>query len=282
MNNNSVLQFRDVITSKDTECHGLRTMIMAGYDVRTDKNGIHYLGEEIIERQHNKVVAGGAINFLKLMFGATTELSTTTLNELMSIGLDGSVNPDAQPTVCLFNVGIGGCGASYADVKPTLDQENVVPNMIPFRIVDSPDQIIDKNKYWFHKILSENGKHAYYLKKFEATPSIHCLFKDGVDGNDGTKLSGNPANYTRTDGIETFVEIMLEITAEDLREYAALYDDPKYPRFNSIGLCMGKLGTTAEGEPEYKDVTQFSILSFSNEMLHFEKDLSIIYRVYLS
>ena len=45
---------------------------------------------------------------------------------------------------------------------------------------------------------------------------------------------------------------------------------------------MGKKGKTPDGETEYADVHQFSILNFSNEMLHFDKDLSIIYRVYMS
>ena len=274
----NILKYDDFLHSRDER---FNTLIMAGYDLKTDDRGISYLGEEVIRRQHNKVVVGGAVNLLKHMFGATTELSTDTLNKLMNIGLDATALPNETPSVCLFNIGIGGCGASYADKKVTLDQENVVKQIVPFRIVDTPTDINEENKYFFHKVM-ENGKHAYYLKAFESTPTIHSLFKDGIDGNDGTELVGNPASYDRTDGVETFVEIILRITAQDLREYFAIYDDPDYPRFNTIGLCMAKKGKTPDGATEYVDVNQFSVLNFSNEMLHFDKDLSIIYRVYMS
>lgn len=280
MSSEHILKVSDRLTTKD----GMRTLIMVGHDLHVDKNGIHYLGEEVIERQHNKVTTGGAIRMLQLMFGATTDLEVTTLNTLMNIGLDGKIDDGEIGINCLFNIGLGGCGSNYADIHTTLDQENTIQQMIPFRIVDDPASLgADKSKYWFKKLLADKNKYAYYLKKFESTPTVHCLFKDGVDDeHDGTALTGNPANYTRTEGIETFVEIVLRLTKEDLREYFELYDNPDYPRFNTMGLCIGKKGTTAAGEPEYKDVYQFSILNFSNEMLHFDKELDIIYRVYLA
>ena len=78
----------DRLNAKD----GMHTLIMAGHDLHVDKNGIHYLGEEVIERQHNKVTTGGAIRMLQLMFGATCDLEVTSLNTLMNIGLDGKID----------------------------------------------------------------------------------------------------------------------------------------------------------------------------------------------
>lgn len=271
---------KDRMYNRDSKA--IKTMIMAGYDLYKDANGVSWLGEEVIRRQHNKVVTGGAIALLQTLFGATTSLSISTLNSLMGIGETGTVNAGELNRVCLFNIGLGGCGASYADEKVVLDQENIVQQMIPFRVVDSIDDIADSSKYWFCKEMPD-GKKAFYLKTFEGTPTIHALFKDAENSDeDGTELSGNPADYDRTDGVESFVEIILRITSKDLREYFELYDDAEHPRFNSIGLCMGKKGTLDDGTEEYKEVVQFSILNFSNEMLHFEKDLSIIYRVYVS
>lgn len=276
----NVLKLFDQLHSKDDK--KIKTMIMAGYDLYKDNNGVSWLGEEVIKRQKNKVVTGGAINLLETFFGANTSMNVSTLNNLMGIGEDGIANPGELNTVCLFNIGLGGCGASYADEKVVLDQENIVSQMLPFRVVDSLDDIADSAKYWFCKT-QPNGKKAYYLKKFEDTPVIHSLFKDAPSSDqDGTEVSGNPADYDRTDGIETFVEIILRVSSTDIREHFELYDDPDHPRFNSIGLCTGKKGTLPTGEEEYVDVTQFSILNFSNEMLHFDKDLTIIYRVYIS
>jgi hypothetical protein len=276
--NGDILHLKDNFHSRDGV---LKTMIMAGYDLKTNKNGVHYLGEEIIERQHNKVVVGGSIEMLKKIFGAESSLTVSSLNELMSIDNTGVPVNGETKTVCLFNVGIGGCGSSYADVQVTLDQANTVPSMIPFRIVSTP-AAVDQDKYWFKKSLNDSGMYAYYLKRFENNPTVHCLFKDGIGDEDGTEVTGNPASYNRTEGVETFVELVLEISSDDLREYFALYDNPDFPRFNTIGLCSGTLSTLANGEFEYRDVHQFSVLNFSNEILHFEKNLSIIYRVYLS
>lgn len=270
---------RDSITGRDEK---IKTMIMAGYDLYKDCNGVSLLGEEVVRRQENKVVTGGAIALLQALFGATTNLEVTTLNKLMGVAETGVIPAGTQSSVCLFNIGLGGCGASYADEKVVLDQENIVPQMIPFRVVDSINDITDSAKYWFQRTMPD-GKLGFYLKTFESVPTIHALFKDAPNSDeDGTELSGNPADYDRPDGIETFVEIILRISSNDLREYFELYDDPKYPRFNSIGLCMGSKGTLDDGTEEYLGVKQFSILNFSNEMLHFDKDLSIIYRVYIS
>lgn len=276
----------NIMTKKDYlygEDKKIKTMVMAGYDIFKDDRGISWLGEEVIERQHNKIVTGGAVAILKLLFGAIApNVNITTLNQLMNIGENAIVKPGESNIIGLFNIGLGGCGAAYSDEKVVLDQENVVPEMIPFRVVDSISDIGNSSQYWFCKDMPD-GKKAFYLKSFEGTPEIHCLFKDAItDGEDGTEITGNPASYSRTDGVETFVEIILRIAAKDLREYFELYDDPQYPRFNSIGLCMGTKGMLPTGEDEIKDAIQFSVLNFSNEMLHFDKDLSIIYRVYVS
>ena len=86
-----------------------------------------------------------------------------------------------------------------------------------------------------------------------------------------------------TEGIESFAELVFRISAKDLREYFELYDEAKYARFNSIGLCVGNIGHDLDtGDTELCNVIQFSVLNISNEMLHFDKDLTIIYRVFIS
>ena len=278
-----VKKVTDKINSRDG--HGFRTEILAGYDLYKDENGISQLGEEIIEREHNKIVAGGLLKLLSMMFDAKSDLTIQTLNSIMGIGLDGVVNTNAPYKTCLFSVGIGGCGSAYTDKKAVLDQANIVPDMIPFRVVDEADAIgTDKGKYWFAKEMTD-GKIGYYLKTFEAKPTIFSLWKDAESPeDDGTRVVGDPSASARTEGMEHLVEIILNISAIDLREYFQLYDatTTEYARFNSIGLCMGELGTLTDGTEEYLNVEQFSVLNFSNEMLHFNKDLSIIYRVYIS
>ena len=273
-----------------TKDRKIRTLIMAGYDLYKDDKGISQLNEQVIEPQHNKITVGGILHILKLLFGVDSNLDIKTLNELLGIATSGIKDQNSKRLVFAFDVGLGGCGASYADEKEVLDQENIVKNIIPFRIVDSEEELGDmKNNYWFKKTI-DGGKIAYYLKTFEGTPEIHTLWKDAIDDDaDGNPVVGNPSESTRTEGMESFAEIILRISAQDLREYFELYEPSgaKYARFNTIGLCVGQKGTINGdgedvGETEILDAIQFSILNFSNEMLHFEKDLSIIYRVYIS
>lgn len=287
MDNVEIRHLSDGAVTKDRK---IRTLITAGYGLYKDNDGISHLGEQVIEPQHNKITVGGILHILKLLFGVDSKLDIKTLNELLGIGTSGVKDLNSQKLVFAFDVGLGGCGSSYADEKEVLDQENIVKNIIPFRIVDSEEELGDmKDKYWFKKRL-ESGKLAYYLKTFEAVADIHTLWKDGITADaDGNPVAGNPADSTRTEGMESFAEIVLRISAQDLREYFELFEPTgaKYARFNTIGLCVGQKGTLNggdenDGDAEILDCIQFSILNFSNEMLHFEKDLSIIYRIYIS
>ena len=277
----NVKRVSDKVSSRD----GFRTEILVGYDVYKDAQGISQLGEEIIEREHNKIVAGGLLKLLSMMFDVKSDLTIQTLNTIMGVGLDGTVNTGSKYKTLLFNIGLGGCGSAYTDKKAVLDQQNIVSEMIPFRVVDDAEAIgADKGKYWFAKEMPD-GKIGYYLKTFESKPTCISLWKDAESPeDDGTRVTGDPSVSSRTEGMEHLVEIILNISATDLREYFQLYDptSTEYARFNSIGLCMGELGTLSDGIEEYLNVEQFSILNFSNEMLHFNKDLSIIYRVYIS
>ena len=51
-------------------------------------------------------------------------------------------------------------------------------------------------------------------------------------------------------------------------------------RFNEIGLASGILSTVDTGRAEYKQVHQVSCCHFTNEPLHMEKDMSVVYRWY--
>lgn len=282
--NNSKTEIKNLRDSFVTKDKKLRTSIRTGYGLTYSDTGIAYLDEEIIPREENKVVLGGILHILSKLFGTVTTLEISTLNELLNIATDYIPATDSKDLMFAFDVGLGGCGASYADEKEVLDQTNCVPGIIPIRVVDSEDELgTAKDNYWFKSQL-ENGKYAYYLKKFESAPTVHTLWKDAIDEDgDGNPVTGNPATSSRTEGIESFVQVVLNISAQDIREYFQLFDNPDYARFNSLGLCVGRKGISTEtGEEEYIDVTQFSVLNFSNEMLHFDKDLSIIYRIYIS
>lgn len=308
--NDNILHLSDSVSSTEVKqildrSHGrtFRTEILAGHtdSLYRDAKGRSQLGELVIKPQQNKIVLGGMVYFLEQALGVKPHLYTVpTLNELCDIGRDPYVEVVEKNKICLFNVGLGGCGASYAEVNKVLDQQFVVDNMIPFRVVNEGANVSSLDQggpYWFKKTNTTTvnnislTKDWYYLKQFdvdsdtgESNVRIFSFWRDeeiGVDGTDVTNESLEKG-ATRDEGIETCAEIIMSITPTDLREYFEIYQSSTEARFNSIGLCSGTKCMYADGSYEYTDVRQNTVLNFSNEMLHFEKGLTIIYRIYLS
>lgn len=260
-----------------------KTKIMAGYDLKKDKNGISQLGEVLFETE-NMTVLGGALFTLAKVFGVEPPLNIESLNSIMNIANDGAPVTDKyskENVVCLFGVGIGGCGDSLTSVKDVKFYEREIFDMVPFRITEEALTPEEREKYWFRH-LREDGKTAYYLKKFDATPEIKVLWKDSEDGEDGTEVENGVHNTTRTEPIETFVEMVLTINKKDIREYFELNGNIEMARINSLGLFTGVRGTLEDGTTDYKEVKLFSKLNFYNEMLNLAKDLIFVYRIYTS
>lgn len=263
----------------------LKTSIDMGYDLYVDENGISRLGEPLFTKRHNLIVLGGSLFVLEKLFGVKpNSLTVDYLNTFMNIGTSGpaiTTQSNLSNRINLFNVGIGGCGAAYDDVLTAKQQMRVVPNMIPFRLTDVPLTGEQKAKYWFCQ-QQPNGKYAYYLKKFDSNPTVKVLWKDAQkEDDDGTPVTSGVHDSSRNEQIQSFVECLLSIDKTDLREYFEVYGGIEKARFNSMGLCSGVLGSLADGTEEYKNVSQISVLNFGNELLHMNKTLSIIYRIYI-
>lgn len=260
-----------------------RTKIIGGYNHYIDKNGISQLGEVLFEEE-NQIVLGGALFVLEKIFNIQSPLTVDYLNNFMGIATTGTPINEIYPKdtcICLFGVGIGGCGDSISSVRDVKFYEREIFDMIPFRITDQPLNAEEVQKYWFKK-LREDGKTEYYLKTFESQPQIKVLWKDAEGDEDGTEVEAGVHNTNRTEPIETFVELILKINNKDVREYFELNGNIEQARINSIGLFTGIKGTLADGSQDYKQVKMFSKLNINNEMLTLAKDLVIIYRIYTS
>lgn len=278
----------------------IRTRIQWGYDIKEDPiTGISELGE-VIGESENTVVLGGKSYMLERIFGVMANTKVDFLNNFLFDGSDGNFPAANLGTfntymddhkICLFNVGIGGCGSAYSDIKNIRTQDRVVPGIIPFRVTPTMLTGEEANKYAFvRQVTTDDGVfYEYYLKKFDKDPSIYALWKDTADGSDGTVVSSDAYSDMRTDQIEVFVEIVLTISTNDLREFFSVYSGlsenigPEHARFNAIGLCSGApVSTSFKGTniTEYNQVLQETILTFGNELLHMDKDLKYIYRLY--
>lgn len=248
---------------------------------RTQIIAVDDFGEVLFETE-NQILLGGALFTLEKVFGVKSPLEVQYLNDIMSIATSGTPVAEVYPkdnVVCLFGVGIGGCGDSYKSVKDVKFYEREIEEMIPLRLVDGDLPIGIKDNYWFKG--TYQGKNAYYLKTFDKTPEIKVLWKDAEGDEDGSEVQDGVHNTHRTEPIETFVEITLRIDKDDVREYFETTGGIEQARINSIGLFTGVKSSTSDGQ-DYKQVKLFSKLNIPNEMLNTSKSFTLIYRIYAS
>lgn len=291
---------------------GFRTQIIAGYDHFVDEMGHSRFGEVVFEEE-NMTLIGGSIFTLEKLFGVRMNPNIMAVSQLSDVfASDGINGPDvwsrastdnlpAENVVCLFGVGIGGAGNSIGNVKDVKYYQRTLDSMVPLRMVtdDSELSISEHSKYFCRS--ESDGLVSYYLKKFDNV-EIKCKWRDSDDEGEGSNVTSDYYNTsdTVTTPMETFVELTLKITKDDIREYFEIEnngENVELARVNTVGLFTGisknletpipveydtSIGTT---EPyyrttDYDQVTCFSALNFDNIMLSLPKELTIIYRIF--
>lgn len=250
---------------------GFRTVISARDD----------FGQELFTTE-NRLVLGGALFTLEKLFGVKSPVKVDYLNDIMGVATGGPEITEIYPkdtVVCLFGLGVGGAGDTITSVYDVTTKEREIVEPIPFRFTDSLS-VEEEQKYWFANEDAGTGKTAYYLKKFEVTPQIKVQWDDAVGDADGTTVENGVHASTRTDEIESFVELTLRIEKKDCREWFEANGEIEKARFNSIGLYTGILSDVGGGKLDYKQVKLFSKFNINNEMLTLSKALTITYRIY--
>lgn len=303
---------KDTISFKDRTNSGLwaKTEILCGYDYHETPNGKSTLGETLFTT-HNIVPIGGVSYVMERVFGITEkQIDIPTLYSETGIGIADSLAPTetykipggtATPNyryghmVQLFAVGITGTGENDVTVyNPSYREKSinisytsadgltVEGTMIPFRYTAetlSPD---DRLKY-FGKKTFDDGNIGYYLKKFEGDAVIKHIWKTGEDVEEETEVSSAEvwANTAGSNTIESFTEIVLKITSEDVKEWFINLEQEDRARINTIALYNGEyVSEDAADFGDYRDCRLFSKLCINPEYLNLEKDLTFIYRVY--
>lgn len=273
----------DKVSDAPSKVKPLRVENQQGKVLKTKIIGLDTLTGDKLFEEENQIVLGGALFILEKIFNVEAPIEVAYLNEIMGIGVNEPIDElyPKNTGVCLFGVGVGGCGDASRSVVDVKYYEREIFDMIPFRITDEELSNSEAEKYWF-KRYENDGKISYFLKSFEHEPEIKVLWKDGEEGEDGSEVATGVHNTNRTEPIETFVELVLKINKKDCREYFEINGEIEEARINSIGLFTGILSTNEKGEPEYKQVKLFSKLNIPNEMLVLSKDITIVYRIYTS
>lgn len=256
---------------------------------RTSIDAVDQFGNILFSKAQNNVVLGGSIYVLEKLLNVRASLQVEDLNSIMGIMTDNPVFTvdDIIPRdhfICLWGVGIGGCGDTIGSTKAVNFFEREIGSngnsteMVPFRVVDSELSDSDKEKYFFHKDLGE-GNIAYYLKAFQTQPVIKAYFDDGIDDEDGTEVTADVYNTTSRSNIEVFAEINLFLSKKDVREYFNLLGEIEKARINSIALCTGIKVEYESGKYDYSHVGMVTKLNFGNEMLE-NKEITFRYRIF--
>lgn len=287
---NKVINQKDKLVLSQTTEMTMESFQQPKSPFRTRITATDEFGDVLFDLEQNMVVLGGAISVLEKMWNVRSSLMIDTINNIMSI------NPAVQsPTttlpaddyVCLWGIGCGGSGDAFGAVRDVkfyereIGQNGQSTQMLPFRVVTAPLEGDDVQKYYLAKDLG-NGYTAYYAKTFETAPFIRSLWRDGEEGEDGTEVTDGVHNTSRTEDIETFVEMHLKIEKADIREFFEMNGEIEKARVNTIGLFTAQRYVLPDGGYEYRNVKLFSKFNFDNEALSNRKSISFTYRIYAS
>lgn len=285
MNLNDKISMQEDLGEKHKPGLWARTQILGGYDRYTDRSGISQLGEVVFSRE-NMVPLGGVQYVMERLFEVAGPITVGYLNSSSAMGYGsqvitpapaGQVYPGGHK-VCLFGVGIGGAASNSTSAYDVRYNETNLANPVPFKFTDNLTGT-DLGKYYGKKQMTAGGmtKDAYYLKTFDSSPTIKHLWKDGVDYEDGTEVDSTVFSSTRTDGIQTFTEILMTITKDDIKEWFEANGNIEEMRINELALFSGFYNSV---DMDYERIMMFSKLNIPTESLSVSKDLNIIYRVF--
>lgn len=235
-------------------------------------------GEIIHEGLHNKVIVSGSAFTMMKHYNLDVPSRVPSYNNLLN--LENTLNePHIEPgvrrdeEVCLFAVGVGGCGDQQNDVYDVDYSKPIkIEDLVPFRYITPPNDLsaLDRTKYFGRKVC-ENGKIAYYFKAFETTPELIQRYVDG------TPIDSNVFESTNILDIESFVQLKLKVTVDDCREWFASNIGIDLAKLNTLSLLTA-YKTEIDGYVYYQNITPLTKLNFPSEPLNtLTKSLDITY-----
>lgn len=269
-------------TVKDEVLHTFNTSI----DIKNLETG-----EIIFKGLKNKVIIPGSGLIARKLFDISSDEVTKSYNEAFG---DAMYTPttDEYPTtidpltlatkddhkILLFCCGIDGCGTENSQVYPVDYRKWIAPeDLIPFRYQLGTNDITESlRETYFGRTEINDGEYlAYYFKRFEGSP---VLVQQYIDG---TPVDENVYTSAKLDSAETYVELNLKITKDDIRDYFVATVGIDEARINSISL-LSAYPVEEDGFLYFKDIRPLTKLNIPNEQLiDVTKGIEIIYHIYM-
>lgn len=265
---------------------GINANDFTAFDTSIDIKNLE-TGEIIFKGLKNKVIISGSSVIARKLFDISSVDPIPTYNDAItglytpnteikpgSVGIGITSATKDNPKVLLFCCGMDGCGSENSQVYPVDYRKWIDPDaLVPFK--HSTDDISDemRNKYFGRTV--RGGYISYYFKTFENTPSFVQRYMDG------TPIDNTVFRSAKNDSAETFVEINMKITKEDMREFFDENNLNDRARINCISLCTA-YPVTENGYIYYKDIRPLTRLNFPNEQLiDLTKGIEISYHIYM-
>lgn len=275
---NKIIPLYDAFNPKD----------FTAFDTSIDIKNLE-TGEIIFKGLKNKVIISGSSIIARKLFDVTdsevipnyntsiTGLYTPTTDiqtGVIGIGASTKATKD-NPKVLLFCCGTNGCGTENSQVYPVeytkwIDTEELVP----FRYQLSGEDLSDELRRSYFGRTVRGGFIAYYFKTFETAPKFVQRYMDGTPIDSTVFASGKT-------GAETYVELTMRITKEDVRDFFINTTGIDRARVNCISLCTA-YPVVENGYTYYKDIRPLTRLNFPNEQLiDLTKGIEIVYHIYM-
>ena len=272
----------DGLNVKDEVLHTFNTSI----DIKNLETG-----EIIFKGLKNKVIIPGSGLIARKLFDISNEEVTKSYNAAFGDAMytpasddyPTSIDPVTLATkddhkVLLFCCGIDGCGTENSQVYPVDYRRWIAPeDLIPFRYQLGTNDITDAlRETYFGRTEINGGEYlAYYFKRFEGTPTLVQQYIDG------TPVDENVYTSPKLDSAETYVELNLKITKDDIRDYFVATVGIDEARINSISLCSA-YPVEENGFLYFKEIRPLTKLNIPNEQLiDVTKGIEIIYHIYM-
>ena len=257
--------------SADTRDHGSikRTEIIIA---ETETGKVVFKGE-------NKVIVSGSEFSARCHFDLPGEEITPTYNSRLYLDktiTTGPVRRDAIKTY-LFAVGTNGCGNIPSQVYEVNPSKWIDPmSLVPFRYCYADEDLAPelRSKYFGRKEMDDYI--AYYFKAFEHDPVLHMQYADT------SPIDNSVYDLERSSEPEVFVELKLQVTKEDCRQFFRETTGINDARLNTLSL----LTCWAYQDPEdgftyYQDIRPLTKYNFPNEsLIDLSKGLDITYHLY--
>lgn len=233
-------------------------------------------GEIIFKGLKNKVIISGSSIIARKLFDISSEDPIPNYNTAITGLYTPEIGEIGDSKVVLFCCGMDGCGSENSQVYPVDYKKWIDPNsLVPFRHVASGDDISNELRQKYFGRTTQGNSIAYYFKTFENPPRFVQRYMDG------TPIDNTIFSSAKIDSAETFIELDIKITSEDMRDFYIARTGLDRARINCISLCTA-YPVTEGGYTYYKDIRPLTRLNFPNEQLiDLTKGIEISYHIYM-